>query len=367
MAAHIPEDKPASNWPTITEQQWYTLAIIAVIFTTVIAFFASIWVFSATNISDQAARVAVIAPFGTIPIAIITFCTVAWRGMVTSRQADQQRRQNDAADDANYAKLLQEGAKLLADDKTTNRMAGVASLSILLNEPKARYRAEAMDVLAESVRALFNDEMSDEKLLAIRASSFFQNVNTQMRRQAEAGVFSNLTIVHKVNNAASKEQILWPSVHGFKTCTFEGGIILGEAEEIIDTNQRTYFKNTIIRRSQIKLSKFRFSNCQIENCDIIEIENIALMLNRNILIDCNFSGTKFLAPFVPQNLTRKNCRGGWYDIRNPPSAAQEYEWSQKFSPQIYVDGGWTPLRRLTGHEVFLDDEDVSIVREFHGI
>lgn len=69
--------------------------------------FCLFWVFEVDADTLRSARVSLLTPLGTMFAGLITFATVAWRGMVASRQANEQRRQNDANETANYVSLLE--------------------------------------------------------------------------------------------------------------------------------------------------------------------------------------------------------------------------------------------------------------------
>jgi hypothetical protein len=373
MTAPTPENRPVSNWPTITEKQWYTLAIVAVIFTCISAVFAIFLVLSEPDIDRQAKIVAVMAPFGTIPIAIITFCTVAWRGMVTSRQADQQRlqadqqrRQNDATDDANYAKLLQEGAKLLADDKTTNQMAGVASLSILLNEPKARYRLEAIDVLAETVKAMFKHDVDAAQAREIGASSLFTAINSQLRKQANEGVFSTVSITLKEKaDIDPKIRVTWPPVSGFAQCIIERGKITKNAD-FIAANKTVSFSGAIITQQKIDIAKDNYSFCIFDRCKILYLDDFNVDVLENKFVDCDFSNCSFEDDVTPDLLRKSQFIRPWFDVRYPPIHNEFTDWSEVLEAQIDTEIGWELLDSLSGDEPYLTDEERVVVRDFHG-
>lgn len=367
------EDRPVSNWPTFTEQQWYTLAIVAVIFTAIIAFFAAAWVFTAPTIIEQGQRVAVIAPFGAIPFAVITFCTVAWRGMVTSRQADQQRlqadqqrRQNDATDDANYAKLLQEGAKLLADDKTTNQMAGVASLSILLNEPKARYRLEAIDVLAETVKSMFKDALSYGQVREIRSRSLFTSIYSQLSKQAKNEIFSAVSMnLREKENLEDNMKVEWTPVAGFASLTVEGGRT-SRTEDFISVNKRVFFSTTKISRDEIRIQKASYWACNFDKCKILSLDDFNVSFFDNDFVDCEFSNCILDSDVTPELFRRKNFIRPWYDVERPPISRLYNDWSNVIDARIETLEGWRSIEALTGEEDYLVDEERIIVRSFHG-
>lgn len=161
------EQRAAKDGPQIKQDTWFALAIAAFLITVVIFGVAAMWVMSAPA-PEMVQRAQSFTPFGAGMVAIVTFFTIAWRGVINTRQLEYQadqleqvrRRQVDATDDANYAKLLQEGAKMLAEtDKKPQIMAGVATLEILINEPKRRFAIEALDLLAAYVSEHYGEEL----------------------------------------------------------------------------------------------------------------------------------------------------------------------------------------------------------------
>lgn len=346
MAAPNSEDRPASNWPTITEQQWYTLAIVAVIFTAILAFFVGTWVFTASTIVEQGQRVAVVAPFGAIPFAVITFCTVAWRGMVTSRQADQQRfqadqqrRQNDATDDANYAKLLQEGAKLLADEKSQNQLAGIASLSILLNEPKARYRAEAINILAETVRAIFKEAVSDERLMAIKSGSLLPTANALLEEQALQGFYSNLDI-RVVGESKPKRTTRIEPVSGFKSCIVTRGRITRKEVLRRFNNIETMFRFVSFHHLEIKADEKSYLACEFFRCAFKEANADLISYGKCKFIRCDFSGCVFSDDMTEATLISMNVEGCWYDADYPPRHKSFSDWEKIMERKVHNGATW---------------------------
>jgi hypothetical protein len=147
------EERKASEWPNIGEQHWYTLAVAGAILLLVAAFFAYGWVFQAEDEIGWTRRVQVLTPIGTLFAGLVTFATVAWRGMVASRQANEQKRQNDANETVNYVSILERGAKLLGNNESLqDRLAGIALIEICMNEPQRRLAQEAFDLLAHYVQ-----------------------------------------------------------------------------------------------------------------------------------------------------------------------------------------------------------------------
>lgn len=83
------EDNVADS-PIAEENRWFSYAVICGMFTIATAAMAAVWVFSENDPDIRSKMSSTLVPFGTLMIGAVTFCTVAWRGLVGSRQADQQ-------------------------------------------------------------------------------------------------------------------------------------------------------------------------------------------------------------------------------------------------------------------------------------
>lgn len=351
---NTPQDKPAPVWPEISEEKWYFLAIVASLFTGVAAILSAAWVFSEDDPVQRQQMVATLAPFGTIPLAMITFCTVAWRGMVTSRQADQQRRQNDAADDANFAKLLQEGAKLLADEKTPNQLAGIASLNILLGEPKARYANEAREVLSESMKNMVTINLKGKTIPELEETSIFASINTLLIREAENDRFSNVRMSLKFD-AVDSNFTYWPIFAGFADLTIDGGHIM-RAEKVFERNKSVTLRNVSVIASECYKTDYRFIGCKFAGCRIKAFDNWEMFSNTtNEFVKCDFSECEFDLELERVDLKKFTFRECWYDIERPPNfqnagiIATEF-----FRPRIKLRGRW-----LGVDDVDIRDEDLT--------
>jgi hypothetical protein len=325
-----------------------------------------VWVFSAPNIEEQAKRLAVVSPFATIPIAIITFCTVAWRGLVTEQQADEQRRQNEATNDANFAKLLQEGTKLLADDKPTNQQAGVASLSILLNEPKARYRTEAMDVLAEAVRSMFAEQFNPVEVGKINSSSLFRSINVQLAKQAALGIFSNAVIqCHASEKDDPHRNTIWPMISGFASCHIQGGRILHNPKNYVIANKSMSFTSLDIYRQEVDTRETLLWSCTFEKCRILAVDDFSVSLFSNKFIDCDFSGCVLDDDVMPVFFQSDEVVNPWYDVRNPPITHNGRDFSRALDARLKTGFGWTSLTELTAEDENLTEEEINIINAYN--
>lgn len=304
----------ADEWPAFSERHWYAISVSLVIIGLVLAAFAASWILTAASIDDMKDRVQIVAPFGTIFLALITFCTVAWRGMVTSRQADQQKRQNDANDEVNLAKLLQEGAKMLAEsDKNAQILAGIATLDIVIADPQKRLGMQAMDLIADFVQANFDNEVMKQKTdAAMRVLA-----NGESR-----GIISR-NIGH-FRRATGEKLRYWPCIRGFRFITYEGGALRNTAfQRIAERATFTTLRNVKLVSCEVTY-KFNYVNCIFEDCWITSLHWADL--TGHSFRNCDFSSADIMGTanhegdYVPVQL---NGYSNYYDEGRPPMAVED--------------------------------------------
>lgn len=258
MTAHIPEEKQVSNWPKFTEQHWYTLAISAVIITGILSGFAAAWVLSEPSITKQAKMVAVIAPFGTIPIAIITFCTVAWRGMVGTRQVNEQKRANDSKDEENIAKLMMDGTKLLGEEKEAYRLAGIAALATVAISKHDDFASHCMNMLADQINLSVGDREQANIYRAAKAA--LENGHAKGRKAKRQIKIDHSKSVKNVEIIVGSESVSYINAQFNKS---DMNLINNLSEE---TNIHMSF--TAIIGATIYKKNITYNKCTFENCEV---------------------------------------------------------------------------------------------------
>ncbi len=286
MSSANPKDV-AHEWPAFSERHWYALAVSLVVVGLILAAFGGSWILTAPSINDMKDRVQIVAPFGTIFLALITFCTVAWRGMVTSRQADQQKRQNDANDEANYAKLLQEAAKLIAEkDKQPQVVAGISTLEILITEPKQRFGTEAMDLLADLIMETYG---------GARLNRINRAVIRALELGDRKGLTSRLDGVFRRPSAEAKNRGAWVFIPGLKSLSFTGGTL---SEKVF-----LQASGLIKQLDEVRIEggfydfDIKYRACSFYKTKVSEIYDYDL--ERNNFRRCDFSGAIIRTIFLP--------------------------------------------------------------------
>lgn len=303
MADHT--DK-APEAPVFTERHWYALSVSLVIIGVVLFGFAASWVLIAADVVEMKQRVDVIAPFAASFLALITFATVAWRGMVTSRQADQQKRQNDANDEATYAKLLQEAAKLIAEkDKQPQVVAGISSLEILISEPQKRFGTEAMDLLADLIMGSYGAESLNRVNRAVLRA---------LRLGESKGLTSRIDGHFERPPADAGDRGLWAYIPGLKSLTFVGGTL---SERVFSqANNRLRQLQGVTLEGGWFDSTIQYMSCTFICTRVSEMNDYEAQ--RHTFVRCNFSGATINSFFF--GLLEFDLRQGfnYYEDGDPP-------------------------------------------------
>ncbi|WP_313591796.1 hypothetical protein [Agrobacterium cavarae] len=299
-------DRDKANWPKLTEKDWYVFAICLAIGAVIAAFFAALWVFGGTSVHEMKQRIDVVTPFGAIYLALMTFCTVAWRGMVTSRQADQQKRQNDANDEANYSKLLQEAAKLIAEKKKIPQVvAGISTLEILLTEPQKRFAVEAMDLLADLlIDNHGKQEVGSVNRATLRALLVGENKD----------VWSRTIAKFEKPVATNNYEHPWPRIAGMRSLALVGGTFWPRTYRHMETNLRQLHQVRLHTCDIVK--KVSFYQCVFDHCNIRNISDFDFLTST--FKDCDFSGCKIETHgAIARDADMKQGRN-YYMTDNPP-------------------------------------------------
>ncbi|MGV2128106.1 hypothetical protein ACQZ4Q_01425 [Agrobacterium vitis] len=299
-------DKPVGEGPRISEETWQGATIASAVIALTIVFIYAFYTFSAASAEDMVRRSQAFTPFGATLIATVTFCAAMWRGMVTTRQANEQRRQNDANEEVNYGKVLQEGAKLIGQtDNEAHMLAGVASIETLLLDPKKRFSGIAMDLLANFVAQNYkNGSVNAVYTTAISA------LNRGSKNELKSAVAINFKTSDKIR--------AWQYVPGLSSCSFRGGTIFKRDFANVQEHYTPRFFGTHIESAEIEgrgsYEKCTFSHCTIKKITSFEAE-------RNDFIECDFSGAELIYydGFHDQFQFTPESRGNFYEFNRKPT------------------------------------------------
>ncbi len=303
------DEKRGPEMPRFTEDEWYAFAVAMAICLPILSVFAYFWVFEVDADTLRSARVSLLTPLGTMFAGLITFATVAWRGMVASRQANEQRRQNDANETANYVSLLERGAKLLgSNDSLQDRLAGIALIDICLNEPQKRVAQEALDLLGHYIQ----DEWSVEahKRSVERATRSLQNANKvhglevaygRLKVESfDASQMAALTSQQRYEHIGTLRN--WHWIRGFRRLELFGGSMWGAEHPETVINEIVAGRDPNSRRNLVRVAvvggyveiDYKLSKCLFVDCAIFKIRPVkSVYLANQYFIHCDFSGVTF--------------------------------------------------------------------------
>lgn len=324
MASNRGDEKPVGDWPKITENHWYSLAITSAIFTAVAvlgAFLCIFWNgFDGENDREMAQA---LAPFGVALFALVTFCTASWRGSINTRQANQ-------AESEGRAKLLQEGAKLLSESgKASHVSAGVATLGVLVAGNDGVYAFQAMNLLADFV---------EDHMHRSHANRHRPEISGVMRSGDENGANTRREISFDCTSddedpRFDDEVTYWSFIPGFKTINYFGGKFDYDDHYKINELVGVNFRNVEIANWRPLIVDDRFYRCTFTMCDIVWISSLLSSIAHSdfkyAFNGCNFSGCE-IADHNFINIDLKEGKN-YYVAGEPPillGSKEVIDWSE---------------------------------------
>lgn len=280
------EERRVIDEPSDDDRLWRRWAVVSFCFAVTAFLFAAIWVFEAQDSSVSVDRAQAFSPFGAAAVAIVTFFTIIWRGILNSRQLEYQAaqlrhqvdqinqviRQNDTKDEENRARFLQDGARLLSDQSQPQQvLAGIVTLNLLLRK-SGNFGGSAMDLLADFYdRARSNETLSNALELA----------RTTLAGGARMGLRSRIDLVLE-----EEENTRWKGLRGFGRQYYHSGTIGNEAYTNLAGENVSYtdvtFKECVIDREE------NYWKCTFENCHIVLFA--AFSFDDCTFVACDFSG-----------------------------------------------------------------------------
>lgn len=306
------DEKRVGDLPSRKPEDWFDVAVGLVIVVGLLIVAAACWVFAADEGLPRLHRSQTLQPFGLAAFALITFCTVVWRGMISARQADEQKRQNDANEDAAYAKLLQEGAKLLAEpNNQPQTLAGIATLEILFGDPQARFAEQAMDLLGE----FYQQTHKEAELERTTAKARITLIHGERR---------GFTTQSTGNFETRNPEYHWPPVCGYHTQIYTGGRIHKFAFDTLQRVPWLYFNSLEI--VGVSFERPPLSNdCTFVHCRFKELDYHNLRSNK--FVDCEFSGTVIDCDRLYDMAEKLPNNRNWYKKGAPPVSTMEINWT----------------------------------------
>ncbi|MGV0878045.1 hypothetical protein V6767_12945 [Martelella sp. FLE1502] len=352
------EENDRSGWPIRDPRFWLSVSLTLLCLLLAFLLFSGWYVFESDKFPGEAEkRVEIFWRIGAGFIALITFTTVVWRGMMTDQQVNLQReqinqiiRQNDANDNASYVDLLMEGTKLLNQEGDSSKRAAIAALATVIGDPKRRYSIQALDSIGSEWR---------QNSTKLEADNYLQRIRDELLRADDMGLRSSIHATFKTEDQMS----FWRSVRGFASQSYRGGVIQNfghaSATEDLSANvgplfeiQRDPFSEfmlvTIIRSfitDDIGERRTAFFDCDFKECKIGRISRATFAFNQ--FSACCFSGAEIYAGeddvfgSTALSLTKEKFAGSYYDVATPPRAEDGFsDWALFLQPKILEANHW---------------------------
>ncbi|MGN6144742.1 MAG: hypothetical protein ACTHOP_14250 [Mesorhizobium sp.] len=319
-----------------SEPFWLSTAFIAglcVIFATLVAVLIALFSLRGQPLTE---RVDVIYKLALIGVGIVTFCTVVWRGLITTRQADAQlhatilqREQIDklalqiaATEENTLADLLQRGAQLIAESaKKAHMAAGVAILQSVAEAPNAKFAIQAMNLLADFVQDNYklgiSDVIAEGAISSLKAGAFLERNSTRVLK------FDARPIKATSNDGT------WRIISGVKAVRYLGGAIDYVESSELSRKTRYFFTETRIENSNLNLKKSTFNKCVFDSCEILVATGLSI--KRNTFEDCDFSGAVI---DNPTGFVDLRSGGNFYNIgEEPKTKMRPPKWPEVLNPR----------------------------------
>ncbi len=313
---------------------WFKAAVAAAALTFFAVIIAILSILFGSSEANMATRADIVYKFALIGAGFITFLTVGWRGILATKQVEAQREQLDglskqiaaterqiaATEENNLAKLLQDGAKLIAEiEKTAHVEAGIATLVAVSLAPGPMFARQALNLLADFVQDHYRKPGSRKHVLA--AISGLRDANFIEGRSSDRW----LELSFEPNGMPVEHEIVLGVAH----VTYVGGQIT--AMTLDEAGPKYAFKNVSLDIGTVYLDGSRGASaekCRFYRCRIRTAARHTLASSE--FSHCDFSGCRFL---LKQNQPFPDMRNGknWYDPERPPSANIEldFEWNER--------------------------------------
>lgn len=247
------------------------------------------------------------APFGILAVAMVTFFTVIWRGLVAARQVETAQAQLRSSNENNLALLLQKGAELLAErGNRAHVAAGLATLQAVITDENPKFAREAMELIADLV---------DERFQNSNHEPLCRAAINALAAGAERGYRADRAVdfEHSKNSSGP-----WQALTGVASATYKGGTFQF-LNTLSNFSKETayFFKKVRFFESKIDNVNDNYMECIFENCFISEIS-----LGKNgsaLFIGCDFSNSK-ISGSVVSDINFERC---YFEKGSPPDFPQD--------------------------------------------
>lgn len=268
-----------------------------------------------------AARVDIVYKLALIGAGLITFCTVAWRGLLATQQVEAQRQQIEKlssqialTEESNLASLLQKGAELLADEKPGYGNAAVATLQAVITAPNPKFSVEAMNLLADFIQD--NHSQSHASFL-FRAAVAALLAGSRLGRRADRTLAFKFPANKNVGFDAD-----WVPVFGVKGVVYEGG--RADPDDFkgdVGKKPHWQFVKCEIYGGTVGKIDLSYSRCLFESCKIEGV--VKALYSKHEFKNCNFSDAEFDGEY---NLGDLREQGNYFVEGHEPTALGPISW-----------------------------------------
>lgn len=322
----MPESNDEELWESA--ENWKAAAIAIAVITPCACSFFLHWIFAAPNDAAMLQRVQMVGAVAAFAVALITFCTVVWRGVISTQQAKLQRLQIDklstqiaATEVSNLATLLQKGAELIAEvDKPARVAAGIASLRAVGEGTDEQFGVQAMEIIADYIQQRGTNVFSDQ--IGMSATMALALIHEKTNRIANRIIeFEFDPEYHD-----PEEDVRLQLVTGVVKVRYYGGYFDGiELTEKISGRTQFKFDNVRFLEGYVDFRCGEMVKCNFNGISVIRFDS--RWAHYSEFVDCNFSDCQVNSPH-----TFPDLRGGknWFYKTHPPvSNMVDMNWGRK--------------------------------------
>ncbi len=321
--------------PSFSEETWLGMAVAFAVFSLIGLAYAFWWVFLDTAVGiDMGERSRAVTPFLAAGVAAVTFFSVLWRGAISSRQADENQRQNDSREEADLALLFEKAAALLTDEKLTNRSYAIAMLDTIVLAQNGKYASYGLEMLADEFSNLHyvSGPVADRLLAGIRRT--FTEANALGRRMEERfwhfrsfedrGPAKDLLLDHdgSIKRSGSQQHAL-QLVAGISASVIANVEISADDETVDFLNKLSgaYVSRVIVSKPSFSPSDFgivvddKYDGCVFEGVKISKVMHDRFSFDEIFFFKCDFTAAKFESE---ESLKRCHFQKCTFDAAAPP-------------------------------------------------
>ncbi|KAB2724156.1 hypothetical protein [Brucella anthropi] len=313
----------SSEYPTISEKDWYALSIASAIVTVVVSCFVLYWVLYGGYPEIRTERISIAGAIVTFWVAVTTFCSVAWRGLISTKQIEETRRQIAVTEENNVAETLQKGAELISESSGAKVAAGIASLHSVMLANNVRLATAAQSLLLDYV--VQNGKTGHGTQNITRAAQSLTSAYLTKKIVLDESAYFELDADYAdVNDNYTTD---WVVIYGISSVVYYGGNV--NRQEIIPSNEVSFTGVMFNNCSFKNLSNVIFKQCKFYECKIDKVHTSLLQSNR--FWNCDFSGATIVFDAEMPDMRERNNFVYSYDRpKADGNTGNPIEWKNVF-------------------------------------